>query len=405
MNAEKSHLVFTKEFTKQESIPEEGIERALELMRNGRLHRYNTLPDEASEVALLESEFAAYMGTRYCAAFSSCGSSIYIALKSAGVLPGDNVLCNAFTLAPVPGAIENTGAQAVLVEVTPDYTVDLDDLEQKARLSGAKFFLISHMRGHVADMEKVFQICSDNDICLIEDCAHTAGCRWNGKRIGTFGKVGCFSTQTYKHMNSGEGGLLVTDDEDIAAKAILYSGSYMLYAHHGARPSLEVFEKHKKHTPNYSLRMSNLQAALLRPQLRMLDEQCRRWNQRHDLMAEELRKIPHIRVPRRDPKEFYVGSSLQFSLEGMDKQKAREFLEICRQRGVEIKWFGWKEPQGFTSSYNSWRYMKDIPELHGTDQVLDFLCDFRVSLTFSLDDCRIITAIIAKTIAELFPDV
>ena len=102
-----SALMFHKEFTKQEPIPEEAIQRAVELMRSGRLHRYNTALDEDSDVSLLEKEFAEYVGSRYCVAFCSCGSSIYIALKCAGVRTGDKILSNAFTLAPVPGAIEN----------------------------------------------------------------------------------------------------------------------------------------------------------------------------------------------------------------------------------------------------------------------------------------------------------
>ncbi|MCK4829140.1 aminotransferase class I/II-fold pyridoxal phosphate-dependent enzyme, partial [bacterium] len=279
MSANKSNLlVFTKEFTKQESIPEDGIQRAIELMRSGRLHRYNTPPNEESDVALLEKEFAEYLGTKYCAALSSCGSAIYVALKCAGVKFGDKILCNAFTLAPVPGAIENAGAQTVFVEITDDYTIDLEDLEKKAKESNAKYFLLSHMRGHIANMDQICAICTRHEICLIEDCAHTLGAHWDGHPTGTFGKVGCFSTQTYKHMNSGEGGLLVTDDDEVIAKAILYSGSYMLYEKHISRSSMDVFERFKKNIPNFSLRMSNLQAALLRPQLRALDKQCDKWN-------------------------------------------------------------------------------------------------------------------------------
>jgi dTDP-4-amino-4,6-dideoxygalactose transaminase len=79
-------------------------------MKSGRLHRYNTAEGEISEVSLLEKEYAEYVGVRYCLGLSSCGSFIHVALKSVGVVPGDKVLCNAFTLAPEPGAIDNAGA-------------------------------------------------------------------------------------------------------------------------------------------------------------------------------------------------------------------------------------------------------------------------------------------------------
>ena len=114
-------ITFTKEFTRQEPIPDAGIKRALELMKSGRMHRYNTAAGEISEVSLLEKEYADCVGARYCLGLSSCGSSIYVALKSVGVTPGDKVLCNVFTLAPVPGAIENAGAVPVFVEITEDY--------------------------------------------------------------------------------------------------------------------------------------------------------------------------------------------------------------------------------------------------------------------------------------------
>jgi dTDP-4-amino-4,6-dideoxygalactose transaminase len=177
------------------------------------------------------------------------------------------VLTSTFTLAPVPGAIAHAGAEPVLVETTRGYTTDLDDLESKAASSGARAFLISHMRGHITDLQAVRRICDAHDIVLVEDCAHTMGAKWSGRHTGTWGKIGCFSTQTYKHMNSGEGGLLVTDDDDVCARAILFSGSYMLYEQHLVRPPTEVFERWKYQTPNFSLRMSNHAAAMLRPQL------------------------------------------------------------------------------------------------------------------------------------------
>ena len=393
---------FTKEFTRQEPIPEAGIKRAVELMQSGRLHRYNTAPGEVSDVALLEKEYAEYVGAQYCLGLSSCGSSIYVALKSVGVLPGDKILCNAFTLAPVPGAIENAGAVPVFVEITDDYLTDLEDLKNKAKQSGAKFFLLSHMRGHIVNMDRVMEICRDLGITLIEDCAHTVGCRWGKTFTGRFGKVGCYSSQTYKHMNSGEGGLLVTDDDDVIAKAILYSGSYMLYERHISRPPLEVFDRYKKIIPNFSLRMSNLAAALVRPQLADLERQCRRWNERYDLLEAELTGVPHIRVSKRQAKEGYVGSSFQFTLIDTDITSVENFLKTCAQRGVEIKWFGAKEPIAFTSSWESWQYVKEVQPLPITKKILDFMCDFRVPLTFSIDDCKTVAAVIRQVAAEIF---
>jgi dTDP-4-amino-4,6-dideoxygalactose transaminase len=385
---------FTKDFTLQEPICVRGIEKALAILKSGKIHRYNVDQGQKGETALLEEEFAAYMGKKYCLSCASCGSAMYLALKSAGVKPKDKVLCNAYTLAPVPGAIENSGADIELVDIIYDYTIDLDDLESKA--AEAKWFMLSHMRGHITNMDKIMEICKANDLVLIEDCAHTMGATWDGKKSGSFGKVGCFSTQTYKHMNSGEGGLLVTDDPDLIARAIIYSGSYMLYERHTARPDMRVFEGIKTMVPNYSCRMDNLRAAILRPQLEVLDAQCERWNKRYGLLEQGLLKIKGITCPKRDPREKYVGSSIQFSLIGQDEETIRQFLAKCMEQGVELKWFGSEEPVGFTSSYSSWKYFGQLPYLANTQRILSTMCDMRIPLTFDEEDCILILKIIKK---------
>jgi len=398
-DAEKKR--FTKDFTLQEPICEEGIEKAVAILKSGKIHRYNVDPDEKGEAALLEEEFAAYMGKKYCLACASCGSAMYLALKSVGVKPGDKVLCNAYTLAPVPGAIENAGAAIELVDIIDDYTIDLDDLEQKAKAPDAKWFMLSHMRGHIANMDRLMAICNTHGLFLIEDCAHTMGALWDGKKSGSFGAVACFSTQTYKHMNSGEGGLLVTDDPDLIARAIIYSGSYMLYERHTSRPGMDVFESIKTMVPNYSCRMDNLRAAILRPQLKVLDAQCERWNKRYRILEQGLNTIHGITCPRRDPREKYVGSSIQFSLTGQDETTIRRFLAACLQLGVELKWFGNKEPVGFTSAYESWRYFGTLPHLANTKRILAVMCDMRIPLTFTEDDCRLILDIIKDVSATV----
>ena len=393
--------IFDKPFTQQESIPEAGIERAVEILRAGRLHRYNTLEGETAEAALLEQEYADYMGQRYCLACSSGGYSLHIALKAAGIEPGEAVLTNAFTLAPVPGAIDNAGGKPVLVEIDSDYCVDLKHLEAMMQKSRARFFMLSHMRGHIADMDTLVTLCENYGVTLIEDCAHTMGASWNGLKSGSFGKVACFSTQTYKHMNSGEGGLLTTDDDEIMARAIIYSGSYMLYERHGTLPAAEAFARVRLETPNYSGRMDNLRAAILRSQLPDLDSNCDRWNDRYRALEARLARNPGIQLARRPEKENFVGSSLQFRVEDLDQAQVSDFLASCAARGVELKWFGGAEPHGFTSRYDSWRYIDEIQSLPQTLKILATTFDLRIPLTFSLADMDIIGAIIDEEVTQL----
>ena len=391
-------LIFDKPFTQQESIPEHGIARAVEIMRSGRLHRYNVSADETSEVSLLEREYATYQGVKYCVATASGGQAIQLGLRVCGVRPGDKVLANAYTLAPVPGAIHNVGAEPVLVEITDDYHIDLNHLDEMARRSNSQVLLLSHMRGHIADMDSLAKIIKKHKLKLVEDCAHTMGAKWRGIRSGNFGDVAAFSTQTYKHMNSGEGGFLTTDDDEMAARAIINSGSYMLYERHGTLPPRKAFEHIKLDTANYSCRMDNLRAALVRAQLPYLDDNIARWNQLYDRFYAHLSAAEGIDIPSRRQAEFYVGSSIQFRTTGLSKAEIPAFITRCAKRGVELKWFGADAPAAFTSRYDSWAFLGDIPHLPATLASLDKTIDMRIPLTFDADDCDIIASIITDEV-------
>ncbi len=386
---------FKGSFTQQEPIPDEAIEAALAVLRHGRLHRYNVESGEAGETALLEEEFARAMGARYCLAVASGGYALATALRALGVRAGDPVLSNAFTLAPVPGAIASLGAVPVLVEATGELTLDFDDLQRKIEKSAARVLLLSHMRGHICDMDRLMDICNTAGVQVVEDCAHTMGARWNGVLSGRHGAMGCYSTQTYKHLNSGEGGLIISDDPDLMARATILSGSYMLYERHRASPPAEAFEQVKYVTPNISGRMDNLRAAILRPQLRRLNEQCAAWNQRYRTVEAGLRNVPGLKVIERPEKEEFVGSSIQFFLVDRSPDEIRDFLDRCLRRGVELKWFGGPEPVGFTSKYDSWRYFETAP-MPQTDKTLAGLLDMRLPLTFSLEDCGLVAGIIRQ---------
>ena len=387
------------DLTWQEPIPPAGVQAAMALMDSAKLHRYGETGAKPGEAAALEADFAAEIGMPYCVVMNSCGSTMFAALRCSGVRPGDKVLSNCFTLAPVPGAIAHAGAVPVLVDVTDDLLIDLDDLRHKAQASGAKTLLLSHMRGHICDMQALTAVCAEFGIRLIEDCAHTMGAGWNGKATGTWGIAGCFSLQSYKHANSGEGGLLVTHDADLAAQAVLLSGSYMLYASHVARPGPEVFERWKYHTPNFSLRMGNLPAALARSQLgAVLKERCARWNQRYHWLHDALLGETHIRLPLRPPQEQFVGSSLQFSLVDMDRAQMQAAVAACARSGVHIKWFGADEPVGFTSVWQHWRYFGEEQSLPRAQRVLAGLCDLRLPLSLSQTDCKAIGQIIRHAV-------
>ena len=389
-------LCFEGNFTQQDPMPEAAIRAATEVLSHARLHRYNLGEGEVGEVAYLEREFRDATGAAYALAVTSGGYALATALRAHGVKAGDKVLTNAFTLAPVPGAIASLGAIPIFVETTEALTIDLIHLGEMAERSGAKVLMLSHMRGHQPDMDALMDVARANGLTVIEDCAHTMGGTWGDVVSGRHGATACYSTQTYKHINSGEGGFLITNDTDVAAQAVLLSGSYMLYDRHGAVPEAEVFEPHRDMTPNVSGRMDNLRAAILRPQLADLPAQVARWARLHDAMEEGLGNLPGLRLIDRDPGLVRVGSSFQFRLP--EAQDIPDFVARCAARGVELKWFGAERAIGFTSNYRNWGYANP-PVLPQTDRVMAGLLDMRLPLTFTPDDCRLIAWIIREEAA------
>ncbi|TMV63968.1 aminotransferase class I/II-fold pyridoxal phosphate-dependent enzyme, partial [Thioclava sp. BHET1] len=191
-----------------EPIPEAARAEIERLLTSGDLFRYTS---DGAPVALLEQEFADLMGARFALAVSSCSAALFLSLKALDLPAGARVLIPAFTFAAVPSAVIHADCVPVLVEVGANYRVDLADFE--ARLDDRiKAVIISHMRGHTSDMDAIMALCEARGIPVVEDAAHSLGTLWNGRKIGTIGKIGCFSFQSYKMINAGEGGILVTDD-------------------------------------------------------------------------------------------------------------------------------------------------------------------------------------------------
>ncbi|HEY8566558.1 MAG TPA: DegT/DnrJ/EryC1/StrS family aminotransferase [Beijerinckiaceae bacterium] len=394
-----------RDLTQPDAIPEAGIARAIELMRSGRLFRYGEMGTDQLDVSRLEEEFAAFVGRRYCVAVNSGGAALFLALKVAGVAPGDPVLVNGFTLAPVPGAILHAAGKPVVVEITADYVIDPSDIGRKAAATGAKVLLLSHMRGHIADMDSVIEACAAHGVTLVEDCAHALCAAYKGRTIGTFGVAAAFSAQTYKHLNAGEGGFLLTDDPLMAGKAILHSGSYMLYGQHLSTPGPDVLEPLAEQVPNFSMRMSALAAAILRPQLAELPRRAEQWNKIHDRIAAGLARSQHLRVPERRADQDYAATSVQFSVLGLDAAAMRAFIGTALARGLPIKWFGAEHQSGFTSAPRHWRYAGDQGPLAQTHAVLAQLCDIRTPLSLTDEECDLIAAIVRESLESVLPQV
>jgi dTDP-4-amino-4,6-dideoxygalactose transaminase len=352
------------------------------LLQSGDLFRY-TAPSDAP-VALLEREFADMMGVKYALAVSSCSAAIFLSLRALDLQPGARVLVPAFTFAAVPSAVVHAFCQPVLVEVSENYRIDMADFEAKLD-NTIEAVIISHMRGHTSDMDAIMALCDARGIPVIEDAAHSLGTLWHGRKIGTIGKIGCFSFQSYKMINAGEGGILITDDADLVARAVIMSGAYEhnWKKHKGPEgqndPELELaFARWQNQLPLYNMRLQNLSAAVIRPQIPELARRVRDGLKNHDYVADQLNSSPWLHVPPPLAPEDRAPDSIQFNLVGFDTDaEAKAFGEAAEARGVKVQIFGLSTDNA--RAFWNWQFIPgDRPDLPQTRAMLMRACDVRL---------------------------
>ncbi len=361
-----------------EPIPEAARAEIDRMLQSGDLFRY-TAPQDAP-VTLLEREFAELLGSKYALAVSSCSASLFLSLKALGLPRDARVLIPAFTFAAVPSSVIHADCLPVLCEVGDNYRIDIKDFKEKLG-DNISAVIISHMRGHTSDMDAIMRLCADHDIPVIEDAAHSLGTTWNGKNIGTIGKVGCFSFQSYKMVNAGEGGIMITDDPDIAARAVIMSGAYEHnWAKHFTRPdaALEAsFAKWQNQLPLYNLRLNNLSAAIIRPQLPELARRVQDGRANHDYVATRLNACPWMRVPEKLPPENRAPDSIQFNLVDMSDDETRAFAANAAELGVKVQVFGLSADNA--RAFWNWQFIPgDTPDLPQTKAMLMRACDTRL---------------------------
>ncbi|MCA0963864.1 DegT/DnrJ/EryC1/StrS family aminotransferase [Salipiger bermudensis] len=379
-----------------EPIPAEARAEIDRLLQSGDLFRY-TAPEDAP-VALLEREFAAMLGSKYALAVSSCSAALFLSLKALGLPRDARVMIPGFTFAAVPSAIVHADCVPVLCEVGDNYRIDMADFE--AKLDGVMAVIISHMRGHTSDMDAIMALCDARGIPVVEDAAHSLGTVWGGRNIGTIGKIGCFSFQSYKLVNAGEGGILITDDADVVAQAVILSGAYehnwqKHMARGDNRADLEAaFARWQNKLPLYNLRMSNLSAAVIRPQLPHVARRVEDGRRNHDFVAERIAMSPWIEVPAKLDREERAPDSLQFNLVSMDRDEMRGFAEAAAAMGVKVQVFGLSSDNA--RAFWNWQFLGEIPELPQTRAMLERACDTRLPARLTLEDCATVADILVN---------
>jgi dTDP-4-amino-4,6-dideoxygalactose transaminase len=371
-----------------EPIPDRAMAEVARLLSTGDLFRYTTAD---SPSAALEAEFATLLGARYALSVSSCSAALFLALKALDLPRGARVLTPAFTFAAVPSAILHADCTPVLVDCRDDYRIDLADFA--ARLPGAGAVMISHMRGHTSDMDAILSLAAAAGVPVVEDAAHSLGTTWGGRQIGTLGAIGCFSFQSYKLLNAGEGGIMVSDDPDLIARAVIMSGAY---EHNWARhPVLhEACARWQNRLPLYNLRLNTLSAALIRAQLPELPRRIADGRRNHDHVAARLTASGLACVPAPLPPERRAPDSIQFNLQGFSDSQTRAVLDAAGTRGLRLQVFGLARDNA--RAFWNWGFLGAPPDLPQTRAMLMRACDLRLPARLTPADCdRIADALIA----------
>lgn len=362
---------------------------------------------------LLESEMelSQYFGMKYALGVCSGGMAIMLGLKAIkrvmiGADIADSsirVYSNSFTFNAVPSAIYNAGFNPVLIETTPELTIDLEDLEEQLKndynigFKGKMVLVLSYMRARIPDMDEIIRLCKTYECILLEDNAHGYGCEWNGKKIGSFGVVSTISTQSNKLINTGEGGYIFTNNPSMMAFFMFSAGCYeSLYEKHETMcPPIDILQKFRFSVPNYSCRMTNIQGSMICEQIRVLQQRIDSHNTLYYALKDKvlsklngnqyLEFIPHLE------KVSPVYDSLQIRILDGDKGKAlnyehsnlNNFIKSLAEKGFKIQKFHDFENARY---YPSWNYVDLDRKLPKTDLVLQNTLDMRLSCTDTMED-------------------
>ncbi|MCA1606404.1 MAG: DegT/DnrJ/EryC1/StrS family aminotransferase, partial [Acidobacteria bacterium] len=236
-------------------------------------------------VGELERRFAAYHGAAHGIALANGTLSLEIALSAAGIKPGDEVIVPPITFVASATSVSRVGAVPVFVDIDPE-TINLNPRKVADHINArTRAIVVVHFAGHPADLDRLTELCDQRGLVMIEDCAHAHGAEWHKRRIGSFGSFGSFSFQASKNMTAGEGGILVTNDAELAERARSISNQ-------GRRTGGAWYEHARLGT---NARLTGFQATLLLNQLQRLPQQVATRMERARRLREGLRKVPGLK--------------------------------------------------------------------------------------------------------------
>ena len=302
-------------------VDEQELEALGRVIRSKNLFRYYGVGDGPSEVATFEREFAEHMGSRHALCVNAGSSALICGLIGAGVGAGDEVIVPAYTWNATPNAVLAARAVPVLAEIDESLTLDPDDVERRIT-SRTRAILPVHMRGAPAAMDRLQEIADAHGLALIEDVCQAVGATFRGRRLGRFGDAGAFSLQFNKIITTGEGGVMITDRDDLYDLALDV---------HDCANSVRRGVGLPKFA-GWNFRASELTGAMARVQLSRLDGLLERMRSNHAHLAERVGELPGLTIRRATDEEGDAGVALVAF--AADARHAADAVDALTAEGV-----------------------------------------------------------------------
>jgi dTDP-4-amino-4,6-dideoxygalactose transaminase len=286
------------------------------------------------KTAAFEERFASMLNAKHAVALSNCTVSLHLALKLAGVQAGDEVICPSLTFVATVNSIRYVEANPVFADVTSyeNPTIDPEDIRRKIT-SKTKAIMVMHYGGFACDMDKIMQIARENNLKVIEDACHGPLSEYKGKKLGTIGDVGCFSFFSNKNISTGEGGMLITNNDEYASRTKLLRS-------HGM--TTMSYERAKGHSTaydvvelGYNYRMDDIHSSIGLVQLDKIETDLNKRTEVRKLYVKLLSEIPGIIIPFRDYSEFSSNYILPIVLKDGNAEKRDQIRAALAEAGIQ----------------------------------------------------------------------
>lgn len=280
---------------------------------------------QGPQVAEFERAFAGYIGTEHGVAVANGTAALHITLAAYGIGPGDEVIVPPLTFFSTVTAVLHQHAIPIFADIDAEsYNLDPDDIARKVT-ERTKAVIPVHLYGNPAEMDDVMAVAEEHNLIVIEDCAQAHGAEYKGRRVGSIGHSACFSFFATKNITTGEGGMILTDDDEIAQRCRLIRS-------HG------MTDRDTHVILGYNFRMTELEAAMGIVQLGRLDELNAARTRNSEYLLTHLGDIPWLKLPRIEP---YVKHAYFWCPVQVDEEKlgmgTKELVSDLRERGVEVR--------------------------------------------------------------------